>query len=120
MKENIIKIKSFHFSLNIIELYKFLYTEKKEFVMSKQILRSGTAIGALIAESEHAQSKMAFVNKIAIAQKEANETLYWLELLFASKYLNDKDKYKSIKNNLTEIQKILASIVITTKKNYKK
>jgi four helix bundle protein len=120
MKENIIKTKSFQFSLIIIELYKFLCAEKKEFVMSKQILRSGTAIGALVAESEHAQSKMDFVNKLAIAQKEANETAYWLELLFVSEYLDDREKHKNIKSDLQEIQKILASIIITTKKNHKK
>jgi four helix bundle protein len=120
MKENIIKTKSFQFSLTIIELYKFLCKEKKEFVMSKQILRSGTAIGALVAESEHAQSKMDFVNKLAIAQKEANETLYWLELLFTSKYFDDENTYKNIKSDMEEILEILASIIITTKKNIRK
>jgi len=105
IKENIVKTKSFQFALIIIELYKYLCNEKKEFVMSKQILRSGTAIGALVAESEHAQSKMDFINKLAIAQKEANETLYWLELLFASKYLTNRNKYESMKNDLTEIHK---------------
>ncbi len=120
MKENIIKNKTFDFSLLIIEMYKFLCDEKKEFVMSKQILRSGTAIGALIAESEHAQSKMDFINKLAIAQKEANETLYWLELLFRAKYLSNQEKYDLIKSNLEEIQKIISSIIITTKSNLKK
>jgi len=120
MKENIVKTKSFQFALVIIELYKYLCKKKKEFVISKQILRSGTAIGALVAESEHAQSKKDFINKLAIAQKEANETLYWLELLFASKYLSNKNKYESMTNDLIEIQKIIASIIITSKKNNKK
>ena len=90
MKNNIIKDKSFVFSLRIIQLYKFLCEEKKEYVMSKQVLRSGTAVGALIRESEHAESKADFIHKMAIALKEANETEYWLELLFQSEYIEKK------------------------------
>jgi four helix bundle protein len=82
MAENIIKIKLFDFALRIVELYKFLCADKKEFVLGKQILRSGTAIGALIREAEQAESKLDFIHKLAIAQKEANETDYWLELLY--------------------------------------
>lgn len=74
MKENIIKTKSFAFALRIVKLYQFLQTEKKEFVMSKQLLRSGTAIGALVREAEQAESKADFIHKMALAQKEANET----------------------------------------------
>jgi len=88
MAENIIKVKSFNFALRIIKLSQFLNVEKKEFVLSKQLLRSGTAIGALVRESEQAESKKDFIHKLAIAQKEANETDYWLELLFQSDYLN--------------------------------
>lgn len=88
MAENIIKTKSFSFALRIVKLYQFLSLENKEFVLSKQLLRSGTAIGALVRESEHAESKPDFIHKLAIAQKEANESDYWIELLFQSDYLN--------------------------------
>ena len=82
MGDNVIKNKSFNFALRIVKLYQFLNQEKKEYVLSKQLLRSGTAIGALVRESEQAESKLDFIHKLAIAQKEANETDYWLELLF--------------------------------------
>jgi len=104
MSENVIKTKSFNFALRIIKLFQFLNQEKKEFVLSKQLLRSGTSIRALVRESEQAESKKDFIHKLAIAQKEANETDYWLELLF-----------QSIKSDIIEINKILASIIITTK-----
>ncbi len=77
-EENIVAGKSFRFAVRIVNLYKFLCAERKEFVLSKQLLRSGTSIGALIRESEHAQSKADFINKVNIALKEANETEYWL------------------------------------------
>ena len=83
-KENIIKSKSFQFALKILQLSKFLSEDKKEYVLSKQLLRSGTSIGALVRESEHAESKIDFIHKLAIAQKESNETQYWIELLIAS------------------------------------
>ena len=89
MGDNVIKNKSFNFALRIVKLYQFLNQEKKEYVLSKQLLRSGTAIGALVRESEQAESKLDFIHKLAIAQKEANETDYWLELLFKSEYLNE-------------------------------
>ena len=89
MGDNVIKNKSFNFALRIVKLYQFLNQEKKEYVLSKQLLRSGTAIGALVRESEQAESKLDFIHKLAIAQKEANETDYWLELLFQSEYLNE-------------------------------
>jgi four helix bundle protein len=114
MSENIIKTKSFSFALRIVKLYQFLCNDKKEFVLSKQLLRSGTAIGAMVRESEQAESKLDFIHKLAIAQKEANETDYWLELLFQSEYLN-KAQFQSLKSDIVEINKILASIIITTK-----
>ncbi len=89
-KKNIIKEKSFGFALKIIKLSKFLKTEQKDFVLSKQILRSGTSIGALIHEAEHTQSKADFINKLSIALKEANETDYWIELLFQSDNITKK------------------------------
>ena len=119
MSENIIKIKSFNFALRIVKLYQFLSAEKKEFVLSKQLLRSGTSIGALVRESEQAESKLDFIHKLAIAQKEANESDYWLELLFQSEFLNDT-QFQSLKIDIVEINKILASIIISTKQNLKK
>ena len=119
MAENIIKTKSFEFALRIVKLYKFLCLEKKEFVLSKQLLRSGTSVGAMIRESEHAQSKADFIHKLAIAQKEANESDYWLELLFQSDYLSE-NQFQSLKSDIVEINKILVSIIISTKQNMKK
>lgn len=112
-KPNIIKEKSFAFALRIVKLYKFL-RDQKEFILSKQLLRSGTAIGALVREEEHAESKADFIHKMAIAQKEANETDYWIELLYQSEYLN-KESYRSITSDIKEINKILASIIISSK-----
>jgi four helix bundle protein len=117
MSENIIKVKSFSFALRIVKLYQFLSSEKKEFVLSKQLLRSGTAIGALVREAEQAESKADFIHKLAIAQKEANETDYWLELLFQSGYLNEA-QFQSLNLDILEINKILASIIITSKQNH--
>lgn len=114
MSENVIKNKSFNFALRIVKLYQFLNQEKKEYVLSKQLLRSGTAIGALVREAVHAESKLDFIHKLAIAQKEANESDYWLELLFQSGYLDDK-QYQSLNLDIIEISKILASIIITIK-----
>ena len=114
MRENIIKIKSFDFALRIVKLYKLLI-EEKEFILSKQLLRSGTAIGALVREAEHAESKADFIHKMAIAQKEANETDYWIDLLFQSNYLK-KEQYHLFSTEITEINKILASIIISTKR----
>jgi four helix bundle protein len=113
---NVVKIKSFDFALRIVKLYQFIYTHKNELILSKQLLRSGTAIGALIREAEHAESKLDFIHKLAIAQKEANETNYWLDLLFQTGYLNDK-QFKSINKDSVELQKIITSIIKTSKNN---
>ncbi len=114
MKENIIKIKSFAFALKIIKLYQFLTESKREFILSKQLLRSGTAIGALARESEHAESKADFIHKLSIGLKEANETEYWLELLQQSGYL-DEDSFKSFDLEVKEILRLLISIIKTSK-----
>ena len=114
MKENIIKEKSFAFAVRIIQLFKYLQNDKKEFILSKQLLRSGTSVGALIRESEHAESKADFIHKLAIAQKECNETIYWLELLEKTKYIN-KEEFGSINNDAMEILKIITSIIKTSK-----
>ncbi|WP_264520512.1 four helix bundle protein [Flavobacterium sp. N1994] len=119
MSDNVIKSKSFSFALRIVKLYQFLSVEKKEFILSKQLLRSGTAIGALVCEAKHAESKPDFIHKLAIAQKEANETDYWLQLLFQSEYLNEI-QFQSLKSDIVEINKILASIIVTTKQSMKK
>ncbi|OBW39490.1 hypothetical protein AB670_04152 [Chryseobacterium sp. MOF25P] len=115
MKEdNILHIKSKKFAIRIIHCYKFLADNKKEFILSKQLLRSGTAIGALIAESEFAQSDKDFLNKLYIALKEANETLYWLDLLYETHFLSEEE-FSSISKDATEILKLLISITKTLK-----
>lgn len=119
MKENVVMNKSYAFALRIIKLYKYLITEKKEFILSKQVLRSGTAVGALIKEAEHAQSKADFINKMNIALKEANETEYWLMLLQESDYLEEKETL-SIRAENSDLIKLLASIVKTSKLNHRK
>ena len=100
-------------------VYKNLAEEKREFVLSKQLLRSGTSIGAMVREAQNAESKMDFVHKLAIAQKECDETLYWLELLNATGYLND-EKFKTCFQNATEIFRILKSSILTVKQNLNK
>lgn len=114
MKHNVIKEKSFAFAVRVVKLCRLLGDERKEWVLSKQLMRSGTAIGALVRESEHAESKADFIHKLAIAQKEANETAYWLELLHESGLLSKKE-FDSIIQDQAEIAKILASIILTSK-----
>ncbi len=115
MKENVIKEKSFAFALRIVKCYKYLRTEQQEYVLSKQFLRSGTAIGALVREAEQAESKPDFIHKLAIALKEANETEYWLDLLHQSTYI-DKEGYESIYTDCKELIKLLTAIIKTSKK----
>ncbi len=119
MKENVIKNKSFAFALRIVKAYQYLTEQKKEYVLSKQMLRSGTAVGALVRESEQAESNADFVHKLAIALKEANETEYWIELLAQSNYLEENVAI-SLNSDLTEILKLLTAIIKTTKQNSKK
>ncbi len=116
MKENIIKNKSFELAIRIVKLYQYLCIDKKEFVMSKQLLRSGTSVGAMVRESEHSESKADFVHKLAIAQKEINETIYWLELLKATDYLT-QEQFDSINKDAVEIIKLITSIIKSTKSN---
>jgi len=117
--ENIIANKSYVFAIRIIRLYKFFIEEKKEFILSKQLLRSGTAIGALVKEAEHAQSKADFLNKMNVALKEANETEYWLMLLRDTGYISTKE-FDSINADSSEILRLLISIVKSTKTTLKK
>ncbi len=116
MSKNVVKDKSYAFALKIIKIYKELKLDQREFILSKQLLRSGTAIGALIMESEHAQSKADFINKMNIALKEANETEYWLMILKDSEYLG-KEMFDSIILDCREIVRLLISIVKTSKQN---
>ena len=112
-KKNIIKDKSFVFAIEIVYLYKML-AEKKEFVLSRQMLRSGTSIGANVRESEHAESKADFIHKLSIALKEANETEYWIDLLYETKFLEEA-KFLKIKSKNVELLKLLTSIINTSK-----
>jgi len=109
-----IKDKSLTFAIRVVKLYKHLAENKREYVLSKQFLRSGTAVGALVREAEHGQSKADFLNKMNIALKEANETVYWLVLLKETEYLTESE-YTSIHADAEELLKILVSIVKTTK-----
>jgi four helix bundle protein len=111
---NTVKEKSFRFSVRIVKLCRFLRETKKEFVMSKQLLRCGTSIGANIAESQQAQSRPDFTSKLNIALKEAVETDYWLRLLYETGYLT-KAQFISIISDCDELERMLASIVKTTK-----
>ncbi|MCK5328735.1 MAG: four helix bundle protein [Candidatus Latescibacteria bacterium] len=114
MEENVIREKSFQFAVRIVKLYEYLRHEKKEYVLSKQILRSGTSIGANVEEAQGGISKADFSSKISIAYKEARETHYWLRLLHATEYL-DKQSYDSIMEDCGEICKLLFAIVKKTR-----
>ncbi len=113
-KKDVLKNKSFRFAVRIVNLYRYLCDEKKEFVLSKQILRSGTSVGAMIREAEHSESKADFVHKMAIAQKEINETIYWLELLHETGYVSINE-FESMNTDSVEIIKLLTSSIKTAK-----
>lgn len=113
---NITENKSFDFAVRIVNLFKHLSKDKKEFALSKQVLRSGTSIGANVSEALQAQSKKDFGSKMNIALKEANETDYWIRLLRATDYLTELE-YKSIYNDCEELEKLLSAIVKTTKES---
>lgn len=115
-KKSIIKDKSFAFAVRVIRLFQYLTETKKEYVLSKQLLRSGTAIGALVREAQNAESIKDFIHKLGIAQKESDETIYWLELLKETEYINDKE-FESINNEAIELLKMIRSAIITSKKN---
>ena len=111
--KSIVESKSFDFAIRIVNLYKFLTADKKEFVLSKQILKSGTSIGANISEAQQGQSRKDFLMKMNIALKECSETKYWLKLLDATNYIDD-DQTNSIMKDCIEIERMLTSIVKTT------
>lgn len=118
MKENPLKSKSFQYALEIINIYKVL-TERKEFIMSRQLLKSGTSVGANIREANNAQSPPDFIHKLSISQKECDESLYWLELLSASNFISIQE-FNHIYHKGNEILKIIKSSIITCKENSKK
>ena len=114
MNSAAVQEKSFRFAVRIVNLCRYLQTERKEYVLSKQLLRSGTSIGANVAESQQAQSKADFTNKLNIALKEAYETNYWLRLMFETQYLNTQE-FESIVADCKELEKLLIAIVKTSK-----
>ncbi|MBU3714431.1 MAG: four helix bundle protein [Ferruginibacter sp.] len=122
MGESILKQKSFLLAKTVVATYQYLNSEKKEYVMSKQLLRSGTSVGAMVREARNArnaESKMDFIHKLGIAQKECDESLYWLELLLETGYIDDS-QYKSVSKQAEEELRIIRSSIITTKNNIAK
>ncbi|MFN4233238.1 MAG: four helix bundle protein [Bacteroidia bacterium] len=117
-KKSILKDKSFAFALKCIKLYQYLTDTKREFVMSKQLLRSGTSVGANIREAQNAESRTDFIHKLGIAQKECDETMYWLELLKASEYISQSE-FDIMNSEANEIFKILRSSILTSKQKPK-
>lgn len=117
MKENIILSRSFNYALKIIELSREL-NQNKEYILSKQLLRSGTSVGANAREAVNAPTKKDFIYKLTISQKECDESLYWLELLYQSKYIN-RNRFEEMKFLAEEQLKILKSIIITSRRNMK-
>lgn len=114
MKESILLDKSLAFALRIVKLSRYLQQDQKEYILSRQVVRSGTAIGALIREAQYAQSKADFLHKLTIALKEANETKYWLQLLVESSYITEK-MYQSIEPDAEELLKLLIASTKTVK-----
>ncbi|WBV60668.1 four helix bundle protein [Chryseobacterium camelliae] len=117
--QNILKDKSYVFAIRIVKFYKFLKEEKKEFVLSKQVLRSGTSIGAMVEEALQGESKMDFIHKLSIANKEANETRYWIRLLKDTDFIDEKLS-QSLIHDLEEVIRLLVSIIKTTKNSVTK
>jgi four helix bundle protein len=114
MRNSVLNTKSYDFAVRIVKLSQFLQNEKKEYVLSRQILKSGTSIGALIREAEFAQSTKDFINKMSISLKEANETIYWIDLLKDTDFISEKE-HNSLKENCQELLKMLVSTVKTLK-----
>ncbi len=115
MSESIVKTKSFELAVRGVNFYKWLVAERKEFVMSKQFLRSITSVGANVREAVNAQSKPDFIHKLSISQKECNESMYWLEILIATNYITIAE-FESMHKQCEEVLKIIKSIIITSKK----
>ena len=119
MKESILLTKSFGFALRIVKLGQYLQVEHREYILSKQLIRSGTAVGALIREAQYAESKADFLHKLSISLKEINETRYWLDLIFESSYITDT-MYQSIEPQSEELLKLLIASTKKVKQNAKK
>ncbi len=115
-KDSLLHTKSYAFALRVIRMVRHLREQQREYILSKQVIRSGTAIGALIRESEFAQSQADFINKLSVALKEANETDYWLNLLRDSEYI-DEQPFESIASECGELIALLISSITTAKKN---
>jgi len=111
--------KSFVFAIRMVKVFQHLSGQKKEFVLSKQLLKSGTSIGANIREAFNAESKNDFIHKLAIAQKESDETCYWLELLSATEFLSEKE-FNSVSKDSNELLKLIRSSILTAKQHLKK
>ena len=116
MQNNVIVDKSFAFAVRIVKLCKYLGESKKEFILTKQLMRSGTSIGANIAEAQRGQTKADFIAKMSIALKEANETQYWLRLLFHTEYLT-QEEYRSIDKDIEDIISLLTAICTSSISN---
>ena len=114
--KNIIRERSFAFAIKIVELSKHLMNDQKEFVLSKQLLKSGTSIGANVREADNAESKPDFIHKMGIAQKEADETVYWIELLYATKFL-DRNRFEQLIDEANQLLKIIKAIILSSKAN---
>ena len=115
-KPNVVKDKSLAFAVRVVKLARWLKAKKRESILGTQLLRSGTAIGALVREAEHAESRKDFLHKMTVALKEANESDYWILLLHECELITDAG-YKSIRADAQELVRLLASIVKTTKRN---
>ena len=113
MEKNAVVEKSLDFAVRIVKLNKYLCSEKKEYVLSKQLLRSGTSVGANIAESQNAQSDSDFISKMSIARKELSETIYWIELLYRTDYI-EKKAFESLYSDAKELYRIISSIIKTS------
>ena len=118
MKENILKDKSFHFAVRMVRLYTYLKKQHGEYILSQQLIRSGTAVGAMIREAEHAESLKDFIHKLSIALKEANESKYWLDL-FSATGLITKKMFDSLNTDCEELLKLLTASVKTSKQKIK-
>ena len=114
--ESLIEEKTFAFAKRMVKAYQFFTADKREFVLSKQLLRSGTSVGAMVQEAKFAQSRADFINKLSIALKEANEAKYWIKLLYETDYM-EKTMYESVYSDVKEIVAMLVSIVRTSKDN---
>lgn len=117
-KDNVLKEKSYKFSIRIVKFYQFISVQKNEYVISKQVLRSGTAIGAMIEEANQAESKADFIHKLSVANKEANETHYWLRLIKDTQLVSQD--MSAMLNDCEELIKLLTAIIKSTKQNLSK